>query len=143
MTNMQAALGLAQLEQIETLLNKKSAIGKYYDEHLKFLRNRGFQLPLQSTDYAENIYWVFGLVAPDEKEKNKIIEYLKTRKIGNRPFFWCMHEQPVFKEMDLFKDERYPVAEKLARNGFYVPSGVGLTQEELETVSKTICEFYG
>jgi perosamine synthetase len=45
--------------------------------------------------------------------------------------------------MDLFKDERYPVAEKLARNGFYVPSGVGLTQEELETVSKTICEFYG
>ena len=100
-------------------------------------------MPLQSTEYAKNIYWVFGLVAPDEKEKNKIIEYLKTRKIGNRPFFWCMHEQPVFKEMDLFKDERYPVAEKLARNGFYVPSGVGLTQEELETVSKTICEFYG
>lgn len=143
MTNMQAALGLAQLEQIEMLLNKKSAIGKYYDEHLKFLINRGYQLPLQSTDYAENIYWVFGLVAPDEKEKNKIIEYLKTRKIGNRPFFWCMHEQPVFKEMDLFKDEGYPVAEKLARNGFYVPSGVGLTQEELETVSKTICKFYG
>nr|MBA2761243.1 aminotransferase DegT [Segetibacter sp.] len=63
--------------------------------------------------------------------------------IGNRPFFWCMHEQPVFKNMGLFKDEHHQVAEKLARNGFYVPSGVGLTQEELETVSKTICEFYG
>ncbi len=143
MTNMQAALGLAQLEQIETLLNKKCTIGKYYHQHLNFLINYGYRLPVRSTDYAQNIYWVYGLVAPDEEEKNKIVKHLKARRIGNRPFFWCMHEQPVFKNMGLFKDEHHQVAEKLARNGFYVPSGVGLTQEELETVSKTICEFYG
>lgn len=143
MTNMQAALGLAQLEQIEILLTKKLAIGKYYNEQLKFLSNYGYQLPAKSTDYSENIYWVYGLVAPGEEEKNKIVTYLNAKKIGNRPFFWCMHEQPVFKKMNLFTNEQYPVAEKLARNGFYIPGGCGLTEEELQTVSKTICEFYG
>jgi len=143
MTNMQAALGLAQLEQIEMLLKRKFAIGAYYNEHLNFLIKYGYQLPLKSTDYAQNIYWIYSLIAPDEDEKNKIIKHLNAQKIGNRPFFWCMHEQPVFKKMNLFKDEQYPVAEKLARKGFYVPSGVGLTEEELETVSKTISEFYG
>jgi perosamine synthetase len=143
MTNMQAALGLAQLEQIEILINKKLSIGKYYNQYLSFLTAYGYQLPAKSTGYAQNIYWVYGVVAPDEKEKNRIVKHLDSKKIGNRPFFWCMHEQPVFRQMNLFKDEQYPVAEKLARNGFYIPSGVGLTEEELETVSKTISEFYG
>ncbi len=143
MTNMQAALGIAQLEQIEILLSKKLLIGKYYNQKLNFLSKYGYQLPTQSTAYAENIYWIYGLIAPDEEEKNKIVKHLNEQKIGNRPFFWCMHEQPVFKKMNLFKGEQYPVAERLARNGFYIPGGCGLTEEELETVSKAISQFYG
>jgi perosamine synthetase len=143
MTNMQAALGLAQLEQIETLLAKKVAIGNYYNQHLNFLNQHAYRLPVKSTDYAENVYWVYGLVAPDEEEKAKVVKHLEAHQIGSRPFFWCMHEQPVFKKMNLFEDEQYPVAEKLARSGFYIPSGIGLTEEELETVTKTISDFYG
>lgn len=134
MTNLQAALGVAQLERIDYHIQRKREVGNLYNEHLQGLQ--GFQLPLQKTDYAENIYWVYALVAETEQLQIDTVKKLSDAKIGTRPFFWCMHEQPVFLKMGLFKDEKYPVAEKLARNGFYVPSGLGLTNDEIIEVSK-------
>lgn len=136
MTNMQAALGLAQLEKIEEHIDKKRWIGKVYHESLKKLKT--FKLPLESTPYAENIYWVYGLIAETEAISEEIVKYLSENGIGTRPFFWCMHEQPIFKKMGLFLDEKYPVAEKLARNGFYLPSGLGITPEEVNRVVDAI-----
>jgi perosamine synthetase len=142
MTNMQAALGLAQLEQIESLLEKKRLIGRYYTEHLSFLISHGFQLPLTSTDHSENLYWVYGLVAPSEEERDKVSALLAKSSIGFRPFFWPMHEQPVLMDKNLFNGDQYPVAEKLARRGFYIPSGLGLTSEDLETVVNVFKSAY-
>ena len=136
MTNLQAALGVAQLERIDEHVAKKRWIGKMYSEKLKGLK--GFQQPLTQTDYAENIYWVYGLVADSQELCDKTVQCLADHKIGTRPFFWCMHEQPVFKNMGLFNNEKYPVAEKIARNGFYVPSGLGLTGQDIETVCQTL-----
>lgn len=130
MTNLQAALGLAQLEQINGFIEIKRKMGNRYQVQLPFLIGKDYQLPLAKTCYADNIYWVFGVVAPNQTEKNRMIAYLTENKIGTRPFFWCMHEQPVFKKMGLFKAESYPIAEKLARNGFYLPSGLGLKEDE-------------
>lgn len=132
MTNMQAAIGLAQLEKLDIHIAKKRKIGKLYDEGLKDLK--GFQLPLPQTNYAENIYWVYAMVAETEDLANKTVQKLNEGKIGTRPFFWCMHEQPVFQKMGLFKNEHYPVAEKIARNGFYIPSGLGLSEQEIQVV---------
>ena len=132
MTNMQAAIGLAQLEKLEEHIQKKRRIGKLYNEGLKGLE--GFQLPLPQTNYAENIYWVYAMVAETEQIANKTVQKLNEAKIGTRPFFWCMHEQPVFQKMGLFKNEHYPVAEKIARNGFYIPSGLGLSEGEIQAV---------
>ncbi|MDQ7947331.1 MAG: DegT/DnrJ/EryC1/StrS family aminotransferase [Pedobacter sp.] len=143
MTNLQAALGLAQLERIEQFIEKKRAMGKRYQKELAFIADQDFQLPLAETSYAENIYWVFGLVGPSEEAKNKMVAHLTKNQIGTRPFFWCIHEQPVFQQMGLFKDEHYPVAEKLARNGFYVPSGLGLDETDLTIVSQTMREYGG
>jgi perosamine synthetase len=103
---------------------------------------RGFQLPLEESDYATNIYWVYGLVAPNENEKERLVNHLNNNKIGHRPFFWSLHEQPVFKKMRLFIDETYPVSENLSRNGIYIPSGVGLTDDEVESVCETIKKLY-
>lgn len=136
MTNLQAALGVAQLEKMEYHIQRKKEIGKQYHQKLKNLT--GFQLPLEKTDYAENIYWVFGLVANSEEQQEVMVKKLDEAKIGTRPFFWCMHEQPVFKKMKLFENETYPVAEKLARNGFYIPSGLGLSDEEIITVCEVL-----
>lgn len=136
MTNLQASLGLAQLERIEDHVAKKRWIGKMYNELLLGLK--GFQLPLLSTEYAENIYWVYGLVAESAEQCEITIRYLNENGIGTRPFFWCMHEQPVFRKMGLFKDEKYPVSERIARNGFYIPSGLGITMEDITQVSEML-----
>ena len=136
MTNMQAALGLAQLEKIENHIIKKREIGKAYQTGLNGIK--GFQLPLNKSEYAENIYWVFGLVADSEKLCKQTQSKLNANAIGTRPFFWCMHEQPVFKNMGLFVGEKYPVAEKLARNGFYLPSGLGLSHQDIKHVIKKL-----
>lgn len=136
MTNMQAALGVAQLENIESIVKRKREIGKRYQANLKDLK--GFQLPIESTPYSENIYWVFGLVAENEELALRAQETLNFHKIGTRPFFWCMHEQPIFNSNGLFVGESYPHAEKMARNGFYVPSGLGLTDIEIDQVSECL-----
>jgi perosamine synthetase len=60
-----------------------------------------------------------------------------------RPFFLGMHEQPVFKQMGLFQGETYPVAERLARRGLYLPSGMTLTQEQIDAVSKAVRAILG
>lgn len=132
MTNMQAALGLAQLEKIEQHIVKKREIGLAYNKGLRGLK--GFQQPLSQASYAENIYWVYGLVAETENLAQQTIKYLNENGIGTRPFFWCMHEQPVFKNMGFFANQNYPIAEKMARCGFYLPSGLGLENKEIDLV---------
>jgi perosamine synthetase len=141
MTNLQAALGVAQLEQIDNFLEKKKALGNYYQQELAFLEKFGYQLPLPVTDTAHNIYWVFGVMAPSEAEKQKLVQYLTEHKIGTRPFFWCMHEQPVFAQYE-FAKQQFQVAEQMARRGFYLPSGLGLTAAEQSIVVQTIRNFY-
>jgi perosamine synthetase len=138
MTNLQAALGLAQLEKIDSHIIRKREIGGIYES---LIQKVGFEKPLIETTYAKNIYWVYGLLADSELMKNEIVEYLTLNQIGTRPFFWCMHEQPIFNAMGLFLNETYPVAEKLARCGFYLPSGLGLKDEELNIVSDLVNKF--
>lgn len=135
MTNMQAALGLAQLEKLERHVEIKRNMGKKYTELLKNVE--GIQIPIEKTVYADNIYWVFGIVLKDEVpfEAETAMKKLGEMGIGTRPFFWPMHEQPVFQKMGLFKNEKYPVAERIARRGFYIPSGLGLSVGEMERVA--------
>jgi len=123
MTNLQAALGCAQLEELDTHIVRKRDIGGMYHELLKGIEC--LQLPVERTDFAENIYWVYGLILGDDVSFNAqgMMRRLGQQNIGTRPFFWPMHEQPVFKKMGLFSNEHYPVAEQIARRGFYLPSG--------------------
>ena len=138
MSNLQAALGVAQLEKIDNHIARKRQMGQRYTDLLKDIS--GLQLPLVKTDYAENIYWVYGLVLSDALPLDAvdIMRRLGEKKIGTRPFFWPMHEQPVFKKMGLFENESYPVAERLARKGFYLPSGLALTDEQIEKIVSAI-----
>lgn len=138
MTNLQAAVGLAQLEKADEHLRRKIEIGKKYRNLLKNLE--GIEMQAEKTAFAENIYWVFGLVAETEALQQETVRKLSEKQIGTRPFFWCMHEQPVFQGMGLFQNEQYPNAEKIARNGFYLPSGLGLGDKEIEYVAQILLE---
>ena len=140
MTNLQAALGVAQLERLDEFVARKRRMGRSYTELLN--GTPGLQLPLPQTDYAENIDWVFGVVLDDAVpfDAKEAMRRLGDLKIGTRPFFWPMHEQPVFRKMGLFKGAACPVAERLARRGFYLPSGVALTDEQIERVAAVVKE---
>lgn len=138
-TNLQAAVGLAQLERLTEFVQRKREMGNYYTERLKDVS--GLILPLEKTDYADNIYWVYGLVLSKEIpiDNRAIQKLLAEEGIGTRTFFWCMHEQPVYKNQGLFQNERYPNAEYLARKGFYIPSGLALTKEQMDKVVSGVC----
>lgn len=138
-TNLQAALGLAQLERLDYFIEKKRAMGKLYRELFAGLEDK-IELQAVSTGYAENVYWVFGMVLKDSVPFNAIeaMKRLAAEGIGCRPFFYPMHQQPVFNKMGWYNDEKYPVAERMGERGFYVPSGLALTGDEMRTVSEKL-----
>lgn len=131
LSNLQAAVGLAQLERIDEFIARKRLVGARYAELLE--GTAGLQLPVANTETAENLYWVFGVVLDDslERDAREVAAQLAQRGIGTRPFFWPMHEQPVFRDMGLFAGVHCPVASRIARRGFYLPSGLALTEAEV------------
>jgi perosamine synthetase len=135
MTNMQAALGLAQLERLDEFVLRKREMGRVYTEALADVIN--LELPPPTGNNATNIYWVYGVILGDcvPFDAEEAMKRLASMGVGTRPFFWPMHEQPVFKKIGLFVDEKHPVAERLARRGFYIPSGLTLTNEQMKIVT--------
>jgi perosamine synthetase len=138
MTNLQAALGLGQIERLDASTAKKRAMGLQYRKLLHHC-NR-IQLPVERTSYADNVYWVFGLVLSEALpfDATEMMRRLAVKEIGTRPFFWPMHEQPVLRRMGLFKGVSCPVAERIARRGFYLPSGLALTEEQISEVATAV-----
>lgn len=140
MTNLQAAVGLAQLERLDEFVTRKRSMGLRYND--LFAGLSGVQLPLVQTEYAKNIYWVYGLVLSESTglDSEEVMKKLADKGIGTRPFFYPMHQQPVLRRMGLFKDEYYPVAERLYRQGFYIPSGMALNDMQIKYCAETVLE---
>ena len=138
MTNMQAALGVAQLERLDEFVARKREMGALYSEMLSSLE--GVQLPLKTTDYAENIYWVYGLLIDESRGMSASVarEKLAEKGVGTRPFFCPIHQQPVLNRLGYFEGERLPISERLYRQGFYIPSGIALTREQIERVAEAV-----
>lgn len=143
MTNLQAALGVAQLERLNEFIDRKRRMGERYTELLSGLP--GVRLPPSTSIGAENVYWVYGLLIDPAKpiDAEKAMQLLAAEGIGSRPFFCPMHQQPVLQRMGLFQDEKFPVAENMYKNGFYIPSGMALTGQQIETVAKALWRIFG
>jgi perosamine synthetase len=133
LTNLQAALGVAQLERMDDIVERKRAISASYTEGLRDID--GLQLPTERP-WAKSVYWMYGIVLGDETglQATDLADLLLQDAIETRPFFLGMHEQPLFLRQGLFAGERYPVAERLARQGLYLPSGLALTDSQIEAV---------
>lgn len=136
LTNVQAAIGIAQLERIEDHVKKKVWIGKTYNERLVPLQEKGVvQLPVEKT-WAKNTYWMYGIVLNPKNSLNAEMAMKKMSDFGiqTRPFFYPLHKQPAFEKFDWFKKDSLPVSEKLYEYGLYLPTGLSLTEKQLDYV---------
>jgi perosamine synthetase len=140
-TNLQAALGVAQLERVDEIVTRKREVGRAYADGLAGLP---LQLPVER-EWATNVYWMYGIVLDDAAglDATEFAALLAEKGVQTRPFFLGMHEQPAMWKRGLFEGERYPVAERLARRGLYLPSGTALTDEQIAQTVAVVSEVLG
>jgi perosamine synthetase len=143
MTNLQAALGVAQLERLDEFIIKKRQIGNWYNELLADLVSV-INLPLTNIPGSENIYWVYGIILKNNVPFDALeaMKKLSTLGIATRPFFYPMHKQPVFNKENMFVNESYPIAENLSERGLYLPSGLALTHEQAIEVAEKLKSIF-
>ncbi len=133
LSNLQAAVGVAQLDKMDEHLRRKRAMGARYNEGLA--RVPGLRLPVERP-WATNVYWMYGVVLGDDVPFDAVVLAARLRDLGvdTRPFFLGMHEQPVLRSRGLFAGEHYPQAERIARRGLYLPSGLTLSPAQQDEV---------
>ena len=139
MTNIQAALGLAQLEQLKNMVKRKREIGIYYHSLLKDVK--GLSLPLNKTSYSDNIYWAYTLTIKKEipLSGGELSEELKKYDIDSRPSFWPLNLQPIYLKNKYFDESLvYPISKQLADKCIYIPSYVSLSNDKIQYISETI-----
>jgi perosamine synthetase len=137
MTNLQAAIGLAQFERIDELVERRRAHAHLYNSLLKDIK--GIRTPAEK-EWAKNVYWMYGILIEDDfgVSRDDLMERLKDKEIETRAFFIPVHQQPAFLKTNLFHGESYPVADKISQSGLYLPSGSGLSREQIEYVCRAV-----
>lgn len=134
MTNICAAIGLAQLEQADKFINKKREIANWYKKELV-----GLPLKIQPEQKGTfNTYWMVTIVLEDYRKREALREYLKENEIETRPTFYPIHTMPMFSKTF----ERHIIAEKIARSGMNLPSYPELCYEEVKFICDKISEFF-
>jgi perosamine synthetase len=145
MTNIQAAIGLAQLENFEWRLQKKIAMAARYRSSLASLERRGLiSLPAERPGNV-NSYWMFGILLARDggREAAAVMAELSEKEIQTRPFFYPLHRQPAFRKFPWFREISLPVSEELYRFGLYLPSGLTLRKKDMDRVAAALDEVLG
>lgn len=141
-SNVIAAIGLAQLEKIDEYIGMRRKNNHLYQLLLKEIDGLIFQPERKDT---KNIYWMNGIVVIPEKlniTRNELMERLKSEGIDSRPFFTGMHLQPSLEKYGE-QLENYEVSDWLGKNGLYLPSGSGLSIEEIKYICDKIKKILG
>ncbi len=139
LSNIQAAIGCGQLKNISWILKRKREIGQRYTSLLR--GNKKIYIQPLKNSFSTNIYWVFGVVIrPFVKiKRDEVIKKLLKNKIQTRTFFYPMHKQKIFRKMKIFsKNTHFPNADYLSKNGFYLPSGLGIKNFEIDYICRIL-----
>ena len=142
MTNIQAAIGLAQLEHIDEFVEMRRRNAYLYNSRLKDVP--GITLPPEK-EWAKNVYWMYSILIEENEfgmSRDKLMEELAKKGIETRSFFIPMHKQPAFLSMGLFKGKTYSIAEEISEKGFYLPSSSGLKKEKIEYICEIIRKLH-
>lgn len=140
LTNMQAAVGVAQLEHFADAVRGKIEIAKRYNAALRGIK--GLTLPPEAK-WSKNVYWVYGVIIEEDfgVQRATLQKRLRERRIETRRFFTPIHQQPIVKTAGV--GGSYPESERLARRGLYLPSFIGMGEESILRVAKAIGKIQG
>jgi len=138
MTNIQAAIGLAQLHKIDRIIEKKRGIADLYGKYLKPLVPRIVLPPV--AEWAKSVFWMYSILVPPEKRVTRDYLILKLREAGidSRPFFFPIHKYRRFGV-----NEKLPVAEYLSKTGINLPSSPNLNDEKIQYICSNIISILG
>lgn len=134
MTNICAAIGLAQLENVDERIKLKRELAEKYNKLLS-------GLPVTPHEEAQNIfhtYWMYSILVDSEKTREALRDYLKKEGIETRPTFHPVHTMPMFSELN----QKFPVAEDIALRGINLPSWPNIPSESIKYICEKISEFY-
>ena len=135
MTNIQAAIGLAQLEQVQKFIDMKQNVAELYQKNLK-------DLPIvfhKQVGDVKHTYWMCSILCENSKVRDDVRDFLKQNEIETRPTFYPVHTMPIYAS----RYEKYKVAEDIALRGMNLPSYPTLKEEEIKFICDKIKEFYG
>jgi perosamine synthetase len=137
MSNLLAAVGLGQAERADELIAFRRKIASWYNKGLRGIK--GLTLPVE-LPWARNVYCMYGIIIGDSfgLTRNEAMEELRKQGIDSRAFFVPMHQQRVFHERGLFKNERLPVSEYIGAHGLYLPAGVTLTEDDAARICTVV-----
>jgi perosamine synthetase len=140
MTNLQAALGVGELENIDKYLRLKLRMANIYKKGLQDVD--GIKLPITNPD-VKNVYWMYAILVDKKKfdmDKDQLRQKLLEKGIDTRDFFYPPKDQPILRNF-LRKRENFPITDKISKEGLYLPSGLALTKVQQERVIDTILEI--
>ena len=134
MTNICAAIGLAQLERAGEFLSRKRELAKMYQQQLA-------GLPVEVHREAPNTthsWWMISILTADPADRDPLRAYLREQGIETRPLFSPAHTMPMYEQ----SGSNYPVAEDLSRRGINLPSWPGLTDEQLKIITSAVSAYF-
>lgn len=141
LTNLQAALGVAQLERADELVRRRIAVARLYADRLRGIP--GLQLPVERP-HVRNVYWMYGVVVDRGRfgmDRDALAAALHTAGIDSRPFFKPLHSQPALARAGLEARGAFPVTERLAAGGLYLPTGPAISSSDIDRVCETIARL--
>ena len=137
MTNLQAAIGVSQMERINDIINRKIEIANIYINGLNKID--GITIPVLNFEDSRNTYWLFTFLIDLDIDRSDLIEYLKEHGIETRPVFYCIHEMPPYMDYkhDVLANSKY-----ISKRGISIPSYTDLTNDDLEYIVLKIQHFF-
>ena len=137
MMNLPAAIGLAQVEQVETLIEKREKLAEIYHNELGSVKNISWQ---SQQPWAKHVYWMMNVILEGDKWKTRdeIMKVLDEKGIETRPVFYPVHSLPPY--LKSCSDESFPIAEHLARNGISLPTWIGLKDTDIKFICESLQE---
>lgn len=132
MTNLQAALGLAQLSKIDNIIRKKRVISKMYSSFFEDLED--ITLPPEMP-WAKNVFWLYSLLVR-KGNRDEILLKMHEKGVETRPLFYPIHTMPPYQDLEV-----YPIAEKLSESGLSLPSSTKLKEEQIYEIAQNLIDI--